>query len=518
MTTSSSKSKLLSSIKETANYKRTENGAVALKSTLEPLLDAFGEMGALRMRDEGSIIRLFMDAYSVDPLLALKMLFYTRDIRGGLGERRTFKVIATHLAVHHTANMRVNLPLIPEFGRWDDLYCFVDTPLEHDAFQLIKKQFRADMAALQTAEPGHAPKISLLGKWLKSENASSRESKELGRLTRRYLELSSAAYRKSLTALRKAIKIVESDMSRNEWGNIDYEAVPSCAALRYRSAFYRHDANRYATYLDSVKKDTAKINAATLYPYDLVRKYIAAEHASRGWFSDDNSLNSSEIYDETVEAQWKALPDYLTGDDKFLVMADVSGSMYCDDYAPISTSVGLAIYFAEHSKGEFANNFITFTDVPELVTLDPKLSLCERASKVLETAGYDTNIEAAFELVLKSAVSHNLSQEDLPKAIVIISDMEFNQFGIGDNNLNFTSEMERRFAEAGYTMPTLVYWNVCARQDTFHAVADQNVRFISGLSASIFKGLCENMGYSATDLMLNTLNSERYSGVKLAEE
>lgn len=494
------RNKLLKAIKQENAIKETENGAVALNTTFSPLLDLFGEIGALRSRSEDEIIDLFIKAYAVDRLLSLKMLFYLRDIRGGLGERRTFKVILKYLVENHPEDIRNNLELIPYYGRWDDLFSLLDTPLKSDVLSLIKKQFNKDIDNLITGKDN----ISLLAKWLPSENTSSYNTRQLAYKIRRYLGLSSKKYRKMLSALRSKLKIVEKDMSVNNWSDINYEAVPSRASLNYKEAFYRHDEDRYKEYLNKVEAGHAKINSSTLYPYDLVKKYF------------NNSIyRGTPKVDKTIEVQWKSLPDYVNNSEKnFLIIADVSGSMYDPNYIPISTSVGLAIYFAERSKGVFKNNFITFTDIPRLVEIPENLSLAEKVHIVRETEGYNTNLEAAFNLVLNSAISSNVPKEDMPTAIVVISDMEIDQFGEYGENVTFTDTMSAKFNEAGYEMPTLVYWNVNARQNTFHATMNDNVRFVSGSSPSVFKGLCENLGYTALELMLSTLNNNRYDLVK----
>ena len=499
---------LLQAIKEENNLKTTENGAVALKSTFSPLLDLFGQIGELRSRTESEILNLFSKAYAVDRLSAIKTLFYARDVRGGLGERNTFRIILRDLAFSHPADVLVNLSLIPEYGRWDDLFVLMGTPLEKATLALISEQFSKDMDTLSTKSTNSTAPISLLAKWMPSENASSAKTKKLATTLRVHLGLTSKEYRKALTALRAAIQIVESKMSAREWEDINYSSVPSIASLRYRAAFTRHDMERYTKFLEQVSTGEKKINASTLYPYDLVRNYIGGS---------DSTINP------TIEAQWKALPDYITKDQDFLIMADVSGSMYSNRNTPISTSVGLAIYFAERSKGAFANHFITFTDIPELVEIPKNLSLREKVRTVLRTEGFDTNLEAAFELVLKSAIKNNVAPKDMPTAIVIISDMEINEFGNcryeddGSSNITFTEEMSRRFADAGYIMPTLVYWNVDAREDTFHAIESDNVRFVSGSSPSVFKGLCENLGYSAYELMMAVINASRYDAIKISK-
>ena len=494
--------KFLASLMSVSSYKETENGAFALSSTQNDLLNAFGTLGAMRSRSNEDIINTFMKAYGQDRLLAMKLLFYIRDSRGGTGERDIFRIIANHLAQTHTKDMEVNLKYIPEFGRWDDLYAFVGTKLEDTAFAVMHEQYALDLVNAKEGKP-----VSLLGKWLKSANASSRITRKLGELTATKFGESLKNYRKHLSLLRKVIDVTEVKMSSNDWDKIDYEKVPSYASKNYREAFKRHDGERYAEFIGAVEKGEASIKAATLFPYDIVRSY---GYNSWGWDGNDDSK-----VDETLEAQWKALPNYVTDGKKFLVMADTSGSM---TGLPMETSVSLAIYFAERNTGDFHGKFITFTDNPRLIDIPDNWTLRERINYVLknEYVGYNTNLEKAFELVLDAAIKNHCSQEDLPEAILVISDMEIDQFGSRKANTTFTAEMSKRFADAGYKMPTLVYWNVNARMDTFHAEASDDVRFVSGSSAAIFKGLCEHMGYSAMDLMLNVLNDERYSCITVA--
>jgi hypothetical protein len=400
----------------------------------------------------------------------------------------------TWLANNHGDEVKHLVKYIQEYGRWDDLYCLVGTPLEGEAFDVIKTQFEKDMKAVDNNES-----ISLLGKWLKSINTSSKESVALAKLTARYLGLNDKAYRKSLSKLRSYSNVVEVKMSANAWGEINYEAVPSKASLNYgglNGAFYRHDEERYGAFLAS-----GNINAAALFPYDIVRKYNCT------------SCYDSAKEDPALEAQWKNLPAYF-GDKKFLVMADTSGSM-CG--LPIFISTSLAIYAAEHIEGEYHGKFITFTDVPRFYDLDDSKSLIERVKEVLkrENVGYNTNLERAFRLVLDVAKQTKCPKEDLPEAIVIISDMEIDEFGSRDSNTLFTEYMRKEFEDAGYTMPTLVYWNVNARSNTFHAESTENVCFVSGASANVFKSLFDNIGLSAIDLMKRVLLSERYSVITL---
>lgn len=461
----------------------TENGGLALSTTGDKLLNLFAVLGALRSRPT-DVIDKFIDAYNEDADLATKMAFYGRDVRGGLGERAVGRIMLNVLALKNPAVVSANLKNIVEFGRWDDLFVLFGTLCEDDMLSLVRTQLADDVDAMLNNE-----NISLLAKWMPSINASSKNTVALANRLAKALDLTSKQYRKTLSALRKYIDVTEVKMSANKWTDIDYKAVPSNAMSNYGNAFARHDYEGFSRYMDAVKSGDVKINAATLYPYNVIE---ALERSSR----------------DVAEAQWRALPNYVEGDNNFLVMADVSGSMMG---RPMHTSVGLAIYFAERNHGVFANKFMTFTDIPRIVDVTGN-TLLEKYRSVTEHVGFDTNLEAAFDAILSTAVRTKCQQADLPKALVIISDMEINAWHGG--SLTFTEEMRKRFAEAGYEMPKLVYWNVDSRKDTFLASKnDPNAILVSGQSASTFKNLIKGIDLSAYEIMVETLNDPRYDCV-----
>lgn len=483
---------IIEAMKREQNYKLTENGAVALKSTLDKTVDFFAVMGAMRDRSEEDIISMFLDVFAENEETAMKMLFYLRDIRGGLGERNTFRVICRYLADNRTDAMRRNLKYIPEYGRWDDLYIFVGTKLEDDALDLMGRQLEIDCRNCTKNQD-----ISLLAKWLKSANSKNPETRRLGLLTAKHFGMSEKTYRKTLSTLRRYLDVTEQKMSANEWDEIDYESVPSVCHNRNRNAFKRHDDERYSKFLEAVEAGKSKINAATLFPYDIAERYIGSHY----------------IYtqkDGTLEAQWKALPNYIQEGKNYLIMSDVSGSM---SGRPMATSIGLGLYFAERNRGAFANTFMTFSSSPELVYFDPKLTLAERIARALRAPwGGSTNLEAAFELLLRSAVKNHIPANEMPEALIVITDMEIDEWG--NSKPTFTEAMRKRFEFYGYKLPTLVWWNVNARANTVHAEATDDVRFVSGSSATVFKDLCDNLGSTARDLMLQILYSERYEAIK----
>ena len=483
-----------------STMKLTENGAVARSTTGYELLDFYATVGAMRSRAKEDIEAAFDKAWKCDPLYALKILFWVRDIRGeGQGERRTFRIILRHLAFKAPSTVTKNLPNTLEMGRADDLYCLVGTPVEKDMWAYLRKVVLSDINNYKAKKP-----ITLTAKWLKSINTSSKESRALGVKTAKALGLSPREYRKLLSTLRAYLKVVEVDMSKNKWDSIDYSAVPSRAMNIYRKAFARHTPGLFDTYIEKVKSGEEKINSSTLYPYDLVEKYANVFNCySRHGVS----------VDDVVETQWKALPNYVEGENNVLVMADVSGSMFG---RPMCTSVGLAIYFAERNKGPFKNLYMTFTSYPSYLTVNPNDTLLENVTKVGRTGvGYSTNLEAAFDTVLFTCVENNVPQSEVPKALVVVSDMEIDRYMRG-YGLDFVSTMARKWANNGYTMPQLILWNVEARNDTFHAdYKNPYVQFVSGQSASAFKSVINSIGMTAVDAMFKVLDSERYASVVL---
>lgn len=476
----------------------TENGAVARYTTDSALLDFYAISGAMRSRSAGDILALFEKAWKSNPLYALRTVFYTRDVRGGRGERRIARIILKWLANEDGATVIKNFDNLMEMGRADDFYEFVGTPIEKNMWDYLRKQIVVDVKNMRQNKP-----ISLTAKWLKSVNTSSKESRELGRKTAKAFGLTEREYRKTLSRLRNYLKVVEVKMSANEWEDIDYSAVPAVAMNRYRNAFKRHDVETFEKFIEKVEKGEEKINASTLYPYDLTEKIITGSY----W---DDSVKE----DPVVEAQWKALPNYVEGNNNIVVMADVSGSMYG---RPLCTSIGLAIYFAERNHGVFKNRYMTFASRPSFIEARPEQSLAEKVRQVMRTeVGYSTNLEAGFMKILNTAVYNHVPQEDMPKALVVISDMEINPYFSG-RGLDFVSEMAQRFHEAGYEMPRLVMWNVDARQNTFHSnYQNPYVTFASGQGVAEFKSVLDGISCDAFGAMMKVLDSERYKSVVLA--
>ena len=492
---------LANAMAKESHAKLTENGAYALDSTLNPVLDLFAEIGALRTRLDSAIIDLFEKAYRADKLLATKILFYARDIREGLGERRVFRILLKYCAAAHPETIQNNIKLIGEYGRYDDLYELVGTKLEDLMWSEMKRQFNEDLKNMKKGKP-----ISLLAKWIKTPDASSANTRALGILTAKKLGYTVYKFKRLLRTMRSYLKIVEAKMSANEWATIDYESVPSRAAMLYKKAFYKHDEHRYGKYIEDVKNGDKKINAGALYPYDIVERYDV-------W--DPHLLRISKP-DDVLEELWKALPNYVSDDaGNMLVMADVSSSMAG---RPMATSIGLAIYFAERNKGDFHNMFMTFSMDAKVVSIDGDTLHSKMCSVFDKGVGYNTDIVAAFHSLLRMATTNHVPADDMPSAIIIVSDMEFDDIG-PNTNTTFYDEMKYEYLAAGYTIPHIVFWNVNARNDTFHATSDvAGVSMLSGSSVTSFKNMISAIeGTTPLEFMLAAINVERYDAITIAE-
>ena len=490
-------------IKNETKWTRTENGAVALKTTDDALLDLFGTIGALREADEARITGLFEEAYQANPLYATRILFYARDIRGdeetqGLGERRVFRIILKYCALHHPEAIRPNLDLIGVYGRYDDLYELIGTPLEKEMWAAMKKQFEED---LENMAKGNA--ISLLAKWIKTADASSPKTRALGKLTAQKLGYDVYNFKRIVRAMRKQIGIVESLMSTGRWDEIKYSEVPSRAMLIYRNAFKKHDEERFSQFAQKAVTGEEKINSGTLYPYDLIEKGIQSSWDWR-W-----SLTGTE--NNIVQAQWDQLPNYVEPGTNAIVMADTSGSM---SGRPIMTALGLAIYFAQRNTGAYHNLYMTFSSCPKYQEIKGK-TLAQIFSN-LNYRGWqmNTDCEAAFNLILDTAIRNHVSAEEMPKSLIVISDMEFDQ--AGNRKWSFYDQMRARFAEYGYEIPQIVWWNVESRHDVFHADKNRKgVVICSGQSSGIFKNLIGSISMTPTEFMMKCIDSKRYEPITI---
>ena len=484
---------MLNAIKRELNKKVTENGAIVYSSTFNKVLDMFALGGAYRERSDEDIITLFEEALNEDKTLAMKCLFWIRDARGGAGERHFFRICMKWLAQTYPDWARDVMKYIPDFGRFDDLYCFVDTPLENEALQIIAKQLLIDSDATFP---------SLCAKWAKSCNASSKETCKLGRLTANAMGLSYHGYQKMLAKIRNRLNVLERLMSDNRWDEIEFDKISSNAGLRYSRCFATREElmKRYSEFISN--KNT-KVNASVLYPYDCAREAYKVEF-------------EEGIEREAVNKYWDNLPDYTEGYDtsNFMCVCDTSASMtWCDTkIQPIDVATSLSIYFAERAKGPFHNHYISFSRTPTLVEIKGK-DFVEKVNRIRNrNLCENTNLEAVFDMLLNIAKTGEVKEEDFVKNLFIISDMEIDQ-GACINNSEFLMNSIRRKWERDTSIPfpRLYYWNVNARNNTI-LDNDPNISYISGASPSILKQVLS--GKTGWELCLETLMSERYKVIR----
>ena len=494
-------------------HKTTENGAAAYNSTAQgALLDLFSQIGALRPRADHEIESKFAAAFREDKLLATKMLFYSGDIRqGGLGERRTFRICLRWLAERHPEIVNKNIELIPYFNRFDSWFVLVGTKCEKLMWEKVLDTLTKDMKAYNASKGKKIVPCSLLAKWMPSENASSEKTRQLAVKAQRALHLTPRKYRKMLSALRKHINVVERQMSAGEWGLIDYAKVPSYAMHNYGSAFAKHDHERFDAYLKSVTKGEAKIHASVLYPYDLVEKYLHNSYYAPASYSICGDSIVASKPDAVVEAQWKALPNYINEGLNIVAMADVSGSMRG---RPMASSIGLAIYLAQHNIGAYHNQYMTFTDNPHFINLREGCSLLEAVQKTASAGvGYNTNLMKGMQEILHVAIANRVPKNEMPKALLVLSDMEIDSYFRPNARFDFMDTLEAKFRGAGYECPKLILWNINARNDTFLSNRE-DVVLVSGQSASTFKNLVRALnGMTAYEYMVSILNGKAYEKI-----
>ncbi len=490
---------MLKELKREANITYTENGAVSNRSTGKDCLDLFATVGALRRAEEAEIVTRFLRAYTEDADLAMKILFFARDVRGGLGERRVFRTVLVWLAHNEKASLLRNLPYIAGYGRWDDLLVLLDTPCSAETVALLKQQFRADLAAL--ASEGE---VSLLGKWLPSVNASNAKTVHMAKQLAKAFGLTDREYRKALVKLRGHIRIIENNLREQDY-SFDYAKQPSRAMFKYRDAFIRHGGERYGAYLKQVQTGQAKLHTGTLLPYELVDPFL------RNNISRQLHLLSEEDR-QALNTTWAALTDYAGGENA-LAVVDTSGSMYWGaDPMPASVALSLGLYFAERAKGPYRNHFIEFSARPQLIEIKGETFVDRLRYIASFNEVANTDIEAVFELILAAAVKNHLPQSELPAKLYLISDMEFDSC-VKNAGLSNFEQAKRRFAEAGYELPQIVFWNVDSRHSQQPVtVNDRGVALVSGCSPRIFSMAMEGE-LDPWAYMLSVVGGERYAPI-----
>lgn len=455
---------------------RTENGMKARANTANALTDLFFKIGAMRGKN---VIPAWTAAYVQDANLAGRIALWARDVRGGAGERKIFRDILADLVKTDLDRARALVARVPELGRWDDLLVLIGTPLEQEAFDMIGEALNAGNG--------------LCAKWM------PRKGEEAVKL-RTHLGWSPKFYRKRLVELTK---VVETQMCAKQWDEINFNHVPSLASSRYKKAFARHTVKykEWAAKLvstDPKVKAEVKVNAGAVYPYDVIKGIGYG-------YSPENENH--------VIAQWEALPNYV-GDASILPLVDVSGSMTSRvgtnaNLSHLDVAVSLGLYLADKNKGKFKDTFLTFSGKPQLVHL--KGNVVQKV-KQMSTSAWEmnTNLHAAIQKVLDVAVQGNVPAEEMPQMLLILSDMQFDACVRYDDSA--MQMIARKYSEAGYTMPAIVFWNLNARDNAPAKHNEQGVALVSGFSPAIVKSVlsADLSQFTPEGIMMKTIMSERY--------
>lgn len=458
---------------------RTENGMLTHSTSGSKVLDLFFKMGGARGMAEDELRILFANAFGEDALLATKAAFYNRDIRGGQGQRASFRVFFRYLCEQAPSVAINNIPNVPHFGRWDDLLVAVGTPAEEAALDYI-------IAALQKGD-------ALAAKWMPREG---KKGHELANALRKRAGLSWQDYRKLLAG---NTDVVETRMCNREWGAINYNHVPSVAMTRYAQAFERNDGGRYREWSASLADPSSenKVNAGALYPHDVVSR-LRAHRASDAEMAQ-------------LEAQWNALPNWMAEGDLILPICDVSGSM---EGLPMDVSIALGLYISERNEGPFKNAFMTFSARPQLHVIASK----DLRSRVMEVYsadwGFNTDLHAVFETLLKHAKENDVPQKAMPRKLLILSDMQFDR-AFGRPDATAFEMIDAMYRESGYERPQIVFWNLRTSRGVPVKRGVADTALISGFSPSILKSVLGTKDMTPMGTMLDTLNSERYERVRL---
>ena len=489
------------------NITNTANGDKSYRSSLSGLVDLMFKAGMKQDPTENpcNLIKIFTDAYKENPLYAVRLLFYIRDVRGGQGCKNFFRTVISYLGKTDPKLACSLCEYIPEYGSWNDLfdilkyngYSNLDKTVVDTIFNMVKHQLKQDMKNMLEDKP-----ISLLVKWMPSENTSSAESVKLAKIVRKYLEYDSKSYRKLLSTGRQYLDIVERKVCANEIDKIKYETVPSKAMLKYKHTFIEKDNVRFNKYLEAVSAGKSKINASTLYPCDLVHQIAPSGYV----YMHSLSANAIKLFIE----QWKALPDFFNGkQDNSIVVADVSGSMIG---TPLEVCLSLACYIAERNKGAFHNKFITFSGKPQLCNLTGKNIVEYLYNMQSADWGMNTDLSKVFQLLFDAVTPETV--KDMPSTIYIISDMQFDQC-IDSRKLSTFEYWQEKFkSELGIELPKVVFWNVANEHDDVPVtIHNTGAILISGKSPAILKFVMGENHLDTLSLIKDIVYSPKYNNI-----
>jgi hypothetical protein len=463
----------------------TDNGMKARVNTAKATVDLFYKIGASRGKD---ITKDFVASYAEDPGITLRIAQWARDVRGGAGEREVYRTILRYLDTYNPDAAVALLHKTAEIGRWDDLLLpFQTTSVKATAVALIRQALLIDSNGLAA-------------KWMPRKGFEAKT-------WRQALELTPKQYRKLLVELTK---VVETKMCEKDWDGINFSHVPSVAATRYKKAFFRHTP-KFAEYVQALKSGdpTVKVNAAAVYPYDVLKGF--------------QSMNGTEL--GHVEAQWNALPNYI-GDGNILPLVDVSGSMSGaraggnaskSAITCLDVAVSLGLYCADKNKGKFKDTFLTFSGMPELITLKGNIIQKYQQMSRSHWEG-NTNLHAALKKILEVATLGKVPQAEMPNMLLILSDMQFDSCVVTSSSsyrsydASAIEMIRQEYTNAGYTAPQVVFWNLNASDNSPVRFDASGVALVSGFSPAILKPILANSleDFTPENIMLRTIMVPRY--------
>lgn len=496
----------------------TWNGAASYSTLDDPLIQFFFKtVRNITMEDYKSVeknrtvpdalAKLLNEAWQVDNLYTMRLIFHLRDCRGGKGEKRLFRLCCLWLLQNHPEALELNMNQIPEFGSIKDFFnIFLGTVYENNMLERVADQLKKDLGNLKNNEG-----VSLAAKYAPTENhAFDKKFHTVSKLCK-LLNVTKVQYRKEyLVPLRSKLNIVEHYLCNNEWDKVCYSNVPSIANVMYRNAFIKHDGERYRQHCKDVTNDEAKINTGVLSSYQIVEQYMTLHHTGFG-------IKIKE-YDETIEAQWNSfitrVKENWSGVN-ILPIVDLSGSMFSNKVAHIAIALGL-VASNLNSSPEYNGKWITFSHAPVIETLNGNTLHSQLESMSKSHIGLSTSLSSTFELLLNNAKSQSLAKEQMPQVLLILSDMQFNSI---DNSASSTNwdHINSLYANEGYTRPTIIFWNLHGSTIDF-PVPSANIKnciLLSGFNDSLFNAISNGECPNPRKIVDEIINSERYSKIKV---
>jgi len=510
-------------------YSKTDNNGVALATTNNIFLDLFINMTRDYSYDELSKnMHLCMKK---DPYKTIAIIFNCRDRKNGKKEKKISNYAIKWLKNNNwIKTYEGNIyNYINKYGCWKDILTKKYIDIDGIEIKLIAEELIKDKKKLNNGE-----KVSICAKWAPSENRKYDKrnfiTEKIARIIYEKLENNNELtddisikynnklkefYRKEyITPLRNKINIIEKKMCNNDWDKIEYEKVPGVASKKFKNAFMKHDKERYDEYLKNVMSGNSKINVTGILPHELVNYYL---------------LNPTLEIDNTIESQWKTILQDMKSTELFnnlISVVDVSGSMFSakNGSIPAQVAIALGLLISNCTTGSFKNKVITFHHIPTFHEINGE-TLKEQVESIRNADwGYNTNFESIADLIINYGIDNNLNDSDMPKKLVILSDMQFDEAVKNYNEYNEYNEysedndinnnklellyntFSNNFINNNYVVPKLIYWNLNSDNTKSFPVDSkvENTAIISGFSEQLLKIFMEYDDFNP-EIVLNNI-------------